>query len=235
MLKALRIAPEQILHIGDNKKADVDGVAPFGVNTLHLKQFTEGSEQRIRLESAISNIFHPTAAGVAITHQPHPRDDRRRRTAAGRCRRSARLYHAGPRAERGSTAGWTTRPRRVRAQHGGTVHAVFLMRDGHLPQLVHEARGSVGHAVEISRFTGTAAALATPGAVDRYLQREICGDLTAVAKQLLLPAAEAARLVKDNPRPGAFRQGDPGPAAHAPITQASRSFADRRSRMSARQ
>ncbi|NWN13242.1 HAD family hydrolase, partial [Escherichia coli] len=58
VLKALRIAPEQILHIGDNKKADVDGVAPFGVNTLHLNQFTEGSEQRIRLESAISNIFH---------------------------------------------------------------------------------------------------------------------------------------------------------------------------------
>ncbi|NWM24661.1 HAD family hydrolase, partial [Escherichia coli] len=112
-------------------------------------------------------------------------------------------------------------------QHGGTVHAVFLMRDGHLPQLVHEARGSVGHAVEISRFTGTAAALATPGAVDRYLQREICGDLTAVAKQLLLPAAEAARLVKDNPRPGAFLKAIQDPQRMRRITQASRSFADR--------
>ncbi|MEP9359821.1 HAD family hydrolase [Sphingomonas sp. KR3-1] len=226
VLKALKLAPEKILHIGDNKKADVDGVAPFGVNTLHLKQFTEASEQRIRLESAISSIFHPTAAGVAITHQPH------RATIA------AFEPHIRDAAER---LGYTTlgpvlhgfdrwlvdEAAALQAQNGGTVHAVFLMRDGYLPMRVYEARGGEGHAVEISRFTATAASLGTKEAVDQYLQREILGDLNAVAKQMLLPAPEAAKLVKDNPRPAAFLKAVQEPQRMRRINQASRAFAER--------
>jgi FMN phosphatase YigB (HAD superfamily) len=226
VLKALKLAPEKILHIGDNKKADVDGVAPFGVNTLHLKQFTEGSEQRIRLESAISSIFHPTAAGVAITHQPH------RATIAAfepQVRDSAeRLGYTtlGP-VLNGFDRWLVDEAAALQAQHGATVHAVFLMRDGYLPMRVHEARGGEGHAVEISRFTATAASLGTQDAVEQYLQREILGDLNAVAKQMLLPAPEAAKLVKDNPRPAAFLKAVQEPQRMRRINQASRTFAER--------
>jgi len=226
VLKALKIAPDKILHIGDNKKADVDGVAPFGVNTLHLKQFTEGTEQRIRLESAISNMFHATEAGIAITHQPH----------------RATIAAFEPQLESSAEVlGYTTlgpvllgfdrwlaeEAAALQAKHGGTVHAVFLMRDGYLPQLVHEARGGTAHAVEISRFTATAASLGTEKAVNRYLEREIGSDLRAVAQQLLLPAAEIATLLKEHGRAPAFLKAVQSPQRMRRINQASRGFADR--------
>ena len=226
VLKALKLAPEKILHIGDNKKADVDGVAPFGVNTLHLVQFTEGSQQRIRLESAISSIFHSIEADTALTHQPH-----RATLAAFEPQVNDPADVLGFTTLGPLFAGFdrwlTEEAKALQAANGGTVHAVFLMRDGYLPQRVHEARGGTGHAVEISRFTGTAASLANVEAIDAYLQREIMGDLNAVAKQLMFPAAEAARLVKDNGRPGAFLKAVKEPQRLRRIIQSSNAFADR--------
>lgn len=226
VLKALKIAPEKILHIGDNKKADVDGVAPFGVNTLHLKQFTEGTEQRIRLESAISNIFHATEAGLAITHQPH-----RATIAANEPQMSDTAEVLGYTTLGPALLGFDRwleeEAAALQAQNGGTVHAVFLMRDGYLPQLVHEARGRTGHAVEISRFTATAASLRTAEEVEHYVQREILSDLRAVAQQLLLPAPEAAKLLKENSRPLPFMRAVQEPQRMRRIIATSRAFAER--------
>ncbi|MEN2709544.1 HAD family hydrolase [Sphingomonas sp. NPDC092331] len=226
VLKALQIAPDRILHIGDNKKADVDGVAPFGVNTLHLAQFTADSEQRIRLESAISNIFHPTEAGVAITHQPHRATIAAIEPQLGDAAEMLGFTTLGP-VLNGFDRWLDDEAAALRAKHGGTVHAVFLMRDGYLPQRVHQARGGTGHAVEISRFTATAASLGTAEAVERHLQRDICSDLSVVAKQLLLPAPEAAKLIKDHPRPGAFLKAIRDPQRMRRITNASHGFAER--------
>jgi FMN phosphatase YigB (HAD superfamily) len=226
VLKVLKIPPQQILHIGDNANADVKGVAPFGVNTLHLKQFTPGCEQRIRLESAVSNVFHPSADGVAITHQPH-----RATIAAGEPQLD----------DPAEILGFTTlgpvlfgfdrwlaeEASALQEKHGGTVHWVFMMRDGYLPQRVHQARGGTGHAVEISRFTATAVTLGTSEAVEHYLQREIMGDLNAVAKQLLISAPEAAKLVRDHGRPGAFLKAIRDPQRMRRVTRASRDFGER--------
>lgn len=226
VLKALKLSPDKILHIGDNKKADVDGVAPFGVNTLHLVQFTEGSQQRIRLESAISSIFHPIAPGTALTHQPH-----RATLAAFEPQVNDPAEVLGFTALGPLFAGFdrwlAEEAKALQAKHGGKVHAVFLMRDGYLPQRVHEARGGTGHAVEISRFTGTAASLGTVEAIDRYLQREILSDRNAVAKQLLFPAPEAAKLVKDNPTPASFLKAVKDPQRLRRIIAASNGFAER--------
>ena len=226
VLKALKIAPEKILHIGDNFNADVNGVAPFGVNTLHLKQFTRDSEQRIRLESAISSFFHPSEAGVALTHQPHRATISAIEPQLTDPAEALGYVTLGP-VLNGFDRWLEDEARALQAQHGGTVHAVFLMRDGYLPQLVHQARGGTGHAVEISRATGTAVSLTDAKAVERYLQREIMGDLATVAKQMMLPAPEAAKLVKDFPRPGAFLKAIQEPQRMRRITAASRAFGER--------
>lgn len=226
VLRALKIAPEKILHIGDNKKADVGGVAPFGVNTLHLKQFTEGSEQRIRLESAISAIFHPFEARTALTHQPHRATIAAYEPQLGGAAEVLGYTTLGP-VLNGFDRWLGDEAAALQAQNGGKVHAVFLMRDGYLPQLVHEARGGTGHAVEISRFTGTASSLTDAKAVENYLQRELMSDLNVVAKQLLFPAAEAAKLVKDHGRPAAFLKAVQDPQRMRRITAASRAFGER--------
>ncbi|WP_216072808.1 hypothetical protein, partial [Acinetobacter baumannii] len=86
---------------------------------------------------AISNIFHPTAAGVAITHQPHRATIAAVEPQLGDAAEVLGYTTLGP-VLNGFDRWLDDEAAALRAQHGGTVHAVFLMRDGHLPQLVHE-------------------------------------------------------------------------------------------------
>ncbi|MBC9032527.1 HAD family hydrolase [Sphingomonas sp. JC676] len=231
VLKELNVAPRDILHIGDNKKADVEGVAPFGVNTLHLKQFDDMAEQRLRLEAAVSAMLDPTPAEIATTHQPH----------------RASLSAIEPRitdpAERfgfstlgpvlGGFERWlAAEARALQAERGGNVHYLFLMRDGHLPMLVHQATGAhvSAHAIEISRFTATAASLTSEAAIERYLQLEIMGDLKALANQLLLPKTEVATILRELPatgRPAAFLRAIRNPARMRRIIKNAEGFAER--------
>lgn len=230
VLKELKVAPHQILHIGDNHGADVGGVAKYGVNTLHLKQFTEATEQRLRLESSVSAILHPTAARTARTHQPH-------RAALSAIEPQITdaaegfgfttlgpVFHAFDR--------WIAREAEaLQAQHGGRVHYIFMMRDGYLPLRVHQANGNgvAGHAIEISRFTASAASFADEAMVMRYLEAEVGSDLGVLMKQLLLPAGEIAAIQKKVPQTsfGAFLKEIRNPQRMRQILKNSASFADR--------
>jgi FMN phosphatase YigB (HAD superfamily) len=231
VLKELSVAPGAILHIGDNKAADVGGVAKFGVQTLHLRQFSEATQQRLRLESSVNAMLHPQTPETALTHQPH---------------RPA-LAAIEPQVSDGAEAlgvsaigpvmyafdRWVNDEAAVlREARGGRVHKLFLMRDGHLPHLVHQASGaSDGHAVEISRFTAVASSFVDETAVERYLQLELGNDLRAVAKQLLLPAHEIAMIFKDLPTGAAaiagFLKAIRSPQRMRRILKASAGFAER--------
>jgi FMN phosphatase YigB (HAD superfamily) len=231
VLEETGLAPHQILHIGDNKHADVDGVAPFGVPALHLKQFDGGTEQRLRLEAAVSAMLHPTAGGIAATHQPH-----RAALALGEpqiddAAEAFGFSVLGP-VLHGFDRWLREEAAALRERTGGRVHSLFLMRDGHLPRLVHEAAGSdsPAHAIEISRFTALAASFQDEEAVERYLQLELGGDLKAISKQLLLPPAEIAMILKELPAkgaPAAFLKAIRTPARMRRIVRSSRAFAER--------
>ncbi len=200
VLKKLPVKPHEILHIGDNIAADVAGVAPFGVATLHLVQFTDATEQRLRLESAVNAILHPASPGMIATHQPH-----RPVLAVGEPQIAdaaeafgfsvlGPVFHAFER--------WLVEEAAaLEAKRSGRVHWVFLMRDGHLPMQVHAASGHAApaHAAEISRFTATAASFVDENALLNYLQYETSTDPRVLANQLLIPPAETTRILKAMP------------------------------------
>lgn len=230
VLAETRIAPGAILHIGDNRKADVDGVARFGVHTLHLKQFAEATEQRLRLEAAVSAMLHPYAPRVATTHQPHRAALASAEPAITEPAEALGFSTLGP-VLYGFDRWLESEAAALQARHGGKVHWLYLMRDGHLPHLVHQAAGAAaGHAIEVSRFTAIAASFHDEEAVENYLQRELNGDLDAMMKQFLLPPAEIAMINKDLPRQGrlgAFLQAIRQPARMRRIVKNSRAFAER--------
>lgn len=230
VLKELGVAPHEILHIGDNKAADVTGVAPFGVKTLHLKQFEETTEQRLRLEAAVSGMLDPTPQLTATTHQPH------------RAPISAIEPSITDPAER---FGFTTlgpvlsgferwlqaEAKAIEAHRGGKVHYLFLMRDGFLPMQAHQVGAdAVAHAIEMSRFTATAASLTTEDAVERYLELELGGNLRTLGNQLLLPKAEVGTILKDltpGAEPAGFLKAIRNPARMRRITKSAAGFAKR--------
>jgi FMN phosphatase YigB (HAD superfamily) len=230
VLAEVGVAPQAILHIGDNKRADVDGVAPFGVNTLHLKQFGETAEQRLRLEAAVSAMLHPHASQIATTHQPHRATLAAAEPAITDQAEAFGFSTLGP-VLHGFDNWLAGEAAALEAQHGGKVHHLFLMRDGHLPLLVHRAAGKdAGHAIEISRFTAIAASFDKEQAVENYLQRELSSDLDAMMKQFLLSPSEIAMINKELPaqgKLGAFLKAIRNPARMRRIVKNSRAFADR--------
>lgn len=207
VLKELRVLPHEILHIGDNKRADVGGVAPFGVHTLHLKQFVESTEQRLRLEAAVGTMLHPAANEVALTHQPHRAALSMEEPVITDGAEAFGFATLGP-VLHGFDRWLADETEALRAKHGGEVHHVFLMRDGYLPQLMYQASsGQPGHALEISRFTATASTFLDDEAVRRYLELEVEGDPMVVARQMLLPNDEIETIIKRLPRADAATRG----------------------------
>lgn len=233
VLKAVSVKPQEILHIGDNKNADVGGVAPFGVHTLHLKQFAESTEQRLRLEAAVGTMLHPIATEIAHTYQPHRAALALEEPAITDPAEAFGLATLGP-VLHGFDRWLAEQAEALAARHGGKVHHIFLMRDGHLPHLMFQASsGQAGHALEISRFTAAAASFLDAQAVQRYLEAEAETDPAVVAKQLLLPGQEIKAIMAKLPRTDvasratAFARAITTPSRLRQIVKASTAFADR--------
>ncbi|TXC69649.1 HAD family hydrolase [Sphingomonas ginsenosidivorax] len=231
----LGVRRDAILHIGDNRAADLVAGQKAGVHALHLKQFGTTTEQRLRLEAATSAMIHPgTAIGEAAdvpAAQPH-----RAAIAVaepGIDDPAERLGYTtiGP-VLRGF-ADWIAREAAtLRTTCTGRVHVLFLMRDGHLPRLVQDAVApdGISHAIEISRFTATAATFETEDDVTRYLEGEAGSSADAILTQLLFVPAEIAVMKRGLPAQGAHAalvKAIRAPHRMARILTRSRAFAER--------
>ena len=201
VLRKLKAKPHEILHIGDNAHADVEGVAPFGVATLHLKQFHAEVEQQFRLEATVSAMLHAHGTGALAAPQPH-----RPAIAAQSPQLPDGAQHIGYAVLGPVFTGYEswlrTEAAALQAAHGGTVHWVFLMRDGYLPMRVHQADAAArpGHAVEISRYTSTAATFVDDTATRNFLELSIGMMPDIVARQLMIPETDIMRMI-DNHTP----------------------------------
>ncbi|QFT76700.1 HAD family hydrolase [Erythrobacter sp. THAF29] len=194
-LKAMKLRAHEVLHIGDNKAADFDASRALGVPALHLVQFTDAARQRLRFERACQQIAGE-ADGGARGLMPH-----RALIAIGEPQTThpaqgfgftvlGPVFHAFDR--------WLRREAEALEQaHGGTVHWLFLLRDGHLPQIVHDAGGASPSTarVELSRFTATAASLASRAAYDRHVALEHGLNPATLALQMLFAEDEIAKVV----------------------------------------
>lgn len=194
VLRKLSAAPHEILHIGDNARADVEGVRPFGVNTLHLRQFSDSAARRFRHEAAVSALLHARPEADAAAQLPHRAALSLAEPLVADPAEAFGLTVLGP-VLHGFERWLQAEAEDLRAARGGKVHWLFLMRDGHLPRLVHAAAtGESGHAAEISRFTATAASFRREADPLRYLELELGIRPETLARQLLVPEAEIARI-----------------------------------------
>lgn len=231
VLPKLKARPDQILHIGDNPHADVAGVAPFGVNTLHLRQFTEQTEERLRLESAVSSMIHPHDGEDVTALQPYRATLSAVEPRGGDAAENLGLTTLGP-ILHGFENWLRAEAEALGERHGGTVHWLFLMRDGHLPRLVHEVAGDFGHshAIEISRFTATASSFTGDRDIQSYVELELGIRPETLARQMLIPEAEIASVVGGmSPLDASYallREMRKGPRVKQTV-RASRAFAER--------
>lgn len=205
-IKAMKARPHEVLHIGDNPKADFESARALGIPALHLQQFEKSTDQRLRLERTCHRMA-PGEQGQAeprmIGLQPH-----RALLALGEPQLAndaaalgysvlGPLFYAYDRWLQGEAEA-------LQNVHGGKVHWLFMLRDGHLPDLVHSAGTSAASEgptskgrVEISRFVATAASLITREAYHRHLALEHGLNPATLARQMLMDDEEITRIVRD--------------------------------------
>lgn len=203
VVKELGVRRDTILHIGDNYASDLLAGQKAGVRALHLMQFTPTTEQRLRLEAATSAIVHAGGAGD-MNSQPHRAPIAIAEPGIACPAELLGYTTIGP-VLRGFAEWIASEAEALRATRRGEVHILFLMRDGHLPRLVFDARGHAAktHATEISRFTATAASFATEKDVQRYLDAEVATDAHVILTQLLFEQPEIAVIMRALPTHGA--------------------------------
>ena len=201
VLKALAVAPDHILHIGDNKGADLTAPQALGIVAAHLEQFDASDVQRLRLEAAADRLIGGAPEMRQPVLQPH-----RAQLAVHRDRADATeaLGYAVLGPILAAFARWIeAEAGLLEKQRGGRVLPVFLMRDGYLPMRAYEAAAPGAPralAAEVSRFTSQAAAFATDEAVIAYAEKHLETDAPEyIAKQLLFTPEEAAQAIGRGP------------------------------------
>jgi hypothetical protein len=196
VLPRVKARADQILHIGDNLHADVTGVRPFGVQTIHLVQFEPEVAEQLRLESTVAGLLCGDGRDALARPQPH-----RAALAIGLPQeidpaRRLGLAVLGP-LFFGFDA-WLRTQAAMLATRGGRVHWLFMMRDGFLPLCVHRAGTTMesAHAVEISRMTASFASLSNDIALTRLLAEQSATPAPTLAKLLRIDDATIDRLCR---------------------------------------
>ena len=228
VLAALGASPASILHVGDNRVADQEAPAKFGIPSVHFEQFDMDSEQRLRFEAAAAAIVEPATRVDVPTYQPH----RVAVSLRGDPDPAAALGHdvLGPLMH--GFAHWLAdEADAMEARLGRPVKLLFLLRDGHLPMQAFAAlfpgRADRIAAVEISRFTAAAASFADEAAIARHVLPELAqSPLPVLARQLLFDRDEVAKLTRSDD-PEAFAAKIAEPANRRRILARSRDFAQR--------
>ena len=197
VLTRVKARPDQILHIGDNHHADVLGVRPFGVHTLHLQQFDAGAAEQLRLESTVAGMLHHVAGDRLARPQPH-----RATLAIGLPQQPDPAHRLGFGVLGPLFCGfdrWLRDEAAALAARGGRVHWLFMLRDGYLPLCSHRATGESerAQAVEISRMTATFASLTSDTALTRFLAEQAATPAPALASLLRIDQATLAAICQD--------------------------------------
>jgi len=196
-IKAMKCRADSVLHIGDNKAADFEAARALGIPALHLVQFSEHARQRMRFERACQQLAGDTQIGVrglmphrAILADQEPQlSDRAEALGASVL---GPVFHGFDRWLRDEA-------KAIETARGGQVHWLFMLRDGHLPHLVHQTGEEAPSTarVEISRFVAIGASLTSREAYRKQWALELGLNPATLARQMLFEEAEIAKIVGD--------------------------------------
>lgn len=229
VLEKLGLDPSAILHVGDNPVADQQVPSKLGINTVHLVQFDEVAQQRLRLEAAAAIMMEPNTGISVPTMQAH-------RPQVARRENKDPVYSFGHDVIGPVMYGFAVWLREeaeaIERATGKPVKLLFLLRDGYLPARTFSALfpewADRAIQIEISRFTAIAGSFVDGKVIQSYLMDCLLGvpDLEIPARQMLFDAQERKRLSQSKDI-GAFAEKIALPANTRKVLTRSAQFARR--------
>jgi hypothetical protein len=172
--RTIGVAPQFIVHAGDNKHADHEGARRSGVKGFHFNRFSGNLEDCIRKNAQIQRLLindhgetQPIAMSWHAIWSQLPRTDNTLEILG--------WYYLGPILLH--YCHWLQEQVQVLREAGETPRLIFMMRDGFLPHQCHEAMQKHGIVardvsavtIDISRFATLAINLDTKEKVKQYL------------------------------------------------------------------
>ncbi|HEX4457778.1 MAG TPA: HAD family hydrolase, partial [Polyangia bacterium] len=195
VLERLKVPAAATVHLGDNRAADLVAPRAHGMFARLFVQQGDNEAELLRLQGSAASMLLPELR----RDQPMPSPFRPvlALTPAGQSTGGDFLGYAGAGPILYSFARFVLDEVAALRAQGKRVKPLFLLRDGHLPQLVCDAVAghSVGHAMAVSRRVAFASTFRSAVDIERYLSRFGTAERAdAIARQLLLNEAETRAL-----------------------------------------
>ncbi len=202
VLPQLSLPASAIAHIGDHPRADCEAPKAVGISGIRLRQHDVAMTELHRLTALVGGVAMPEIRQTCSLPMPYRGVFG---TLAGQPLDAAATLGAltvGPVMH--AFAHYLHHELNALRAAGNPVKAAFLLRDGHLPERAfnawHEAQGlpaPEAPRLAISRFIAYGASFRSVADIDAYLAAFVGSRKFAdFARQLLLPEALAARIVK---------------------------------------
>jgi len=234
VIDALAIPADQILHIGDNPAADLQGANDRGVRGVHFTAFSKPIQEASRMAVVAGSMLLPS---VRTSSPAHELCHALWAQHATQLDAPERVGHTALGPIMLGFARWVADSTLALKDAGERPRLVFLLRDGWLPHRAYERLvaadprlADIPHSeAEISRFAGYASSFRSVADVDRYLAfmgRQRC--YADMSRQLGIPEPRAAALVREAERspdgPGVFHKRVREPRTLAQIFAASTDY-----------
>lgn len=206
VLKELKVDPETIVHLGDNKAADYDAAIELNIHGVHFEQFDDEAMERLRLEAVAATLLEKDTRKAAPALQPH------RAQISLRSNEDSIFQFGhdvlGP-IYQGFSSWIAEEARSIETQTGKKPKLLFLLRDGYLPAQAfltqHPEFADQVAMIELSRFTANASSFTDKKAIKDYLIAEVAGSQkdayshqrqAAFCRQMLFFTNETNKIAK---------------------------------------
>ncbi|MBX3228807.1 MAG: HAD family hydrolase [Labilithrix sp.] len=197
VLDALGVRARDVLHVGDNLRADYVAGKAIGMNACHLVHHGPEVEEVLRMQTTAASLLMPALRETAALPSPFRglfaaeigEDDRDAVRSLGYAALGPVLH---------AFARWLGSELDTLRAAGKRPRPIFLLRDGYLPARVCAAvaGAEVGPCVSISRFASFAASFRSAAEIERYVAAWAGGGrFLDVARQLLLTDDEARMII----------------------------------------
>lgn len=197
VLDKLGVRARDVLHVGDNLRADFTAARALGMNACHLVHHGSEIEEVLRMQTTAASLLMPALREGRGLPSPYRGLLAAEVVAAGSNPVETLGYASlGPVLH--AFGSWLGAELDSLRKAGKNPKPIFLLRDGYLPARVAEAMHGVemGPLVSISRFASFAASFRTIEDIEQYVAGWSGGGrFFDVARQLLLTEDEARNLI----------------------------------------
>ncbi len=197
VLKEMKVCPERMIHIGDNKVSDCSVPLSFGINAIQFAQYSDQLDQMRRMYNLGLKMLDTDVHQSKPIYRPFKQYDSLQSKYELAPANLIGYHTLGPMMS--VFADYILSEYKQIKLEKPAAKLVFLLRDAYLPNKICEILNNdeIGQPVRISRFVSYASSFRSSDDIINYLSDTISGGrYKDICQQLLLKASETNSILE---------------------------------------